>query len=66
MSISSTSSSNPALNALNGFGAIMILQQAIKTANSTDPKALIKALETGTFKSWPDAPVILWNVAISL
>ena len=28
-----------------------------KTANSTDPKALIKALETGTFKSWPDAPV---------
>ena len=29
----------------------------MKAANSTDPKALIKTLETGTYKSWPDAPV---------
>jgi branched-chain amino acid transport system substrate-binding protein len=48
---------DPVYGALNGYGAIMILTQALKAANSTDPKALIKALETGTFKSWPDAPV---------
>jgi branched-chain amino acid transport system substrate-binding protein len=48
---------DPVYGALNGFGAIMIFQQAIKTAGSTDPKALIKALEAGTFKSWPDAAV---------
>jgi branched-chain amino acid transport system substrate-binding protein len=43
--------------ALNGFGAIAILSQAIKAANGTDPKTLIKTLEGGTYKSWPDAPV---------
>lgn len=48
---------DPVYGALNGFGAIMIFQQAIKAANSSDPKAIIKALESGTFKSWPDAPV---------
>jgi branched-chain amino acid transport system substrate-binding protein len=48
---------DPVYGSLNGYGAIMILAQAMKTANATDPKALIKALETGTFKSWPDAPV---------
>lgn len=48
---------DPVYGALNGFGAIMIFQQAIKAAGATDPKALIKALETGTFKSWPDADV---------
>jgi branched-chain amino acid transport system substrate-binding protein len=48
---------DPVYGALNGFGAIMIFQQAIKAAGSTDPKTLIKALETGTFKSWPDAAV---------
>lgn len=48
---------DPVYGALNGFGAIEILAQGLKAANSTDPKALIKALETGTFKSWPDAPV---------
>ena len=48
---------DPVYGALNGFGAIAILSQAMKTANSTDPKALIKTLETGTYKSWPDAPV---------
>ncbi len=48
---------DPVYGALNGFGAIAILSQAIKTANSTDPKTLIKTLEGGTYKSWPDAPV---------
>ena len=48
---------DPVYGALNGYGAVMILAQAMKTANSTDPKALIKALETGTFKSWPAADV---------
>jgi branched-chain amino acid transport system substrate-binding protein len=48
---------DPTYGPLNGFGGIMILAEALKAANSTDPKALIKALETGTFKSWPDAPV---------
>ena len=48
---------DPVYGALNGFGAIEIIAQGLKAANSTDPKALIKALEAGTFKSWPDAPV---------
>jgi branched-chain amino acid transport system substrate-binding protein len=48
---------DPVYGALNGYGAIMIIAQGLKAANSTDPKALIKALETGTFKSWPDAAV---------
>jgi branched-chain amino acid transport system substrate-binding protein len=48
---------DPVYGALNGFGGIMIIAEGLKAANSTDPKALIKALETGTFKSWPDAPV---------
>lgn len=48
---------DPVYGALNGFGAIEILAQGLTSAKSTDPKALIKALETGTFKSWPDAPV---------
>ena len=48
---------DPVYGALNGFGAIEIIAQGLKAASSTDPKALIKALEAGTFKSWPDAPV---------
>lgn len=48
---------DPVYGALNGFGAIAILSQAIKAANGTDPKTLIKTLEGGTYKSWPDAPV---------
>ncbi|HTE81201.1 MAG TPA: ABC transporter substrate-binding protein [Reyranella sp.] len=48
---------DPVYGALNGFGAIAILSQALKAANGTDPKTLIKTLEGGTYKSWPDAPV---------
>jgi len=44
-------------SSLNGFGDVMILAQAADMAKSTDPKAIIKALETGTFKTWADAPV---------
>ena len=48
---------DPVYGALNGFGAVMILAQAIKNAGNADPKAIIKALETGTYKSWPEAAV---------
>lgn len=48
---------DPVYGALNGFGAIAILSQAMKAANGADPKTLIKTLEGGTYKSWPDAPV---------
>lgn len=48
---------DPVYGALNGFGSVMILAQAIKAANSADPKTLIKTLESGTYKSWPDAAV---------
>jgi branched-chain amino acid transport system substrate-binding protein len=48
---------DPVYGALNGFGAIAIIAQAMKSGNVADSKGLIKALETGTFKSWPDAPV---------
>jgi len=44
-------------SSLNGFGDVMILAQAADMAKSTDPKAIIKALEAGTFKTWADAPV---------
>ena len=48
---------DPVYGALNGFGSIEILAQAIKNAGSADPKAIVKALEAGTFKSWPASPV---------
>jgi branched-chain amino acid transport system substrate-binding protein len=42
---------------LNGFGDVIILAQALNNAKSTDPKALITALETGSFKGWTATPV---------
>ena len=42
---------------LNGFGDVVLLAEAANLAKSTDPKAMVHALETGTFKSWADAPV---------
>ena len=48
---------DPVYGALNGFGAIEIIAQGLKAAGNADPKALIKALETGSFKSWPDTAV---------
>ncbi|HUN50309.1 MAG TPA: ABC transporter substrate-binding protein [Candidatus Sulfotelmatobacter sp.] len=47
----------PVYSSLNGFGDTMIIAEAVDQAKSTDPKAIIKALETGTFKSWADAKV---------
>ncbi|HVM79182.1 MAG TPA: ABC transporter substrate-binding protein [Stellaceae bacterium] len=48
---------NAIYSSLNGFGDVMILAQAADMAKSTDPKAIIKALESGTFKTWAAAPV---------
>jgi branched-chain amino acid transport system substrate-binding protein len=48
---------DPVYGSLNGYGAMQIIAQAITAAKSTDPKMLIKTLETGTFKSWPSNPV---------
>ncbi len=47
----------PIYSSMNGFGDVMILAEAANQAKSTDPKAIVKALEAGTFKTWADAPV---------
>jgi branched-chain amino acid transport system substrate-binding protein len=47
----------PVYASLNGFGDVAIIAQAVEQAKSTDPKAVIKALETGSFKSWATADV---------
>jgi len=47
----------PIYSSMNGFGDVMILAEAARQAKSTDPKAIVKALETGTFKTWADAVV---------
>jgi branched-chain amino acid transport system substrate-binding protein len=59
---------SPVYSSLNGFGDVVILAQAVDAAKSTDPKALITALETGTFKTWaatpvtfPRAPGVFWH-----
>ena len=58
----------PIYSSLNGFGDIMILAQAADQAKSTDPKAIVKTLETGTFKTWaagevkfPRADGVYWH-----
>jgi branched-chain amino acid transport system substrate-binding protein len=48
---------SPVYSSLNGFGDVLIIAEAVKAAKSTDPKAVIKALETGTFRSWTSSPV---------
>src|SRR5262249_45684820 len=47
----------PIYSSLNGFGDVMILAQAADQAKSTEPKAVVKALASGTSKTWPAAPV---------
>jgi len=42
----------PVYSSLNGFGDVMILAEAANAAKSTEPKAMVQALETGSFKSW--------------
>jgi len=48
---------SPVYSSLNGFGDVIIIAQAVEKAKSTDPAALIKALETDKFNSWTAAPV---------
>ena len=48
---------SPIYSNLNGFGDVAILAQAANLAKSTDPKAIVQALETGKFKTWTAAPV---------
>jgi branched-chain amino acid transport system substrate-binding protein len=47
----------PIYSSLNGFGDVLILAQAVEQAKSTDPKAVTKALASGTFKTWAATPV---------
>jgi branched-chain amino acid transport system substrate-binding protein len=47
----------PVYGALNGFANAVIFGQAIEKAKSTDPQAIIKALEEGTFTGWSAVPV---------
>jgi branched-chain amino acid transport system substrate-binding protein len=47
----------PVYGALNGFANAVIFGQAIEKAKSTDPKAVIKALEEGSFQGWSKVPV---------
>jgi branched-chain amino acid transport system substrate-binding protein len=47
----------PIYSSLNGFGDVMILAEAADAAKSTEPKAMVQALETGSFKSWTADPV---------
>jgi branched-chain amino acid transport system substrate-binding protein len=47
----------PVYGALNGFGNAVVFGQAIEKAKSTDPKAIIEALETGSFTGWSAVPV---------
>jgi branched-chain amino acid transport system substrate-binding protein len=47
----------PVYGALNGFANAIVLGQAIEMAKTTEPKPLIKALETGNFTGWSAVPV---------
>ena len=46
----------PVYAALNGFANAIVFAEAIKKANSTEPKAMIKALEEGSFTGWSTTP----------
>src|SRR5262245_45331825 len=47
----------PVYAALNGFANAFVFAEAIKKANSTEPKAMIKALEEGSFIGWSTTPL---------
>ena len=58
----------PIYSALNGFTNAVVFAQAIEMAKTTEPKAMITALETGSFKGWsavtvtfPQAEGALWH-----
>ncbi|MEW5720454.1 MAG: ABC transporter substrate-binding protein, partial [Chloroflexota bacterium] len=42
----------PTYSTLNGFGDLVLLAEAAKRAGSTDGKAMVKELETGSFEFW--------------
>lgn len=48
---------SPIYGSLNGFGDVAILAQAVMQAKSTDPKAILAALESGRFESWSSGEV---------
>ena len=59
---------SPVYGALNAFGNALVFAEAINKAKSTDPKALIETLETGSFTGWSAVPVtfpkaegVLWH-----
>jgi branched-chain amino acid transport system substrate-binding protein len=47
----------PIYSALNAFANAVVFAQAIEVAKTTEPKAVIKALETGAFKGWSSVPM---------
>src|SRR6266851_1000274 len=47
----------PIYSSLNAFGDVLILAQAVEQPKSTEPKAVVAALKTGTFKTWAASPV---------
>lgn len=47
----------PTYSSLNGFGDVLILAEAVDQARSTEPAAVVKALESGSFKGWTATPV---------
>jgi len=58
----------PVYGALNGFANALVFAQAIEKAKTTESKAVIKALEEGTFTGWsavdvtfPRAEGVLWH-----
>jgi branched-chain amino acid transport system substrate-binding protein len=55
-------------SSLNGFADVLIIAQAVDLAKSTEPKAVVQALETGKFKGWapgevtfPRADAVYWH-----
>lgn len=58
----------PVYGAFNGFGNVLVYAQAIEKAKTTESKALIAALEEGSFTGWSAVPVtfpkaegVLWH-----
>lgn len=47
----------PIYSALNAFANAVVFADAIEAAKTTEPKAVIKALETGSFKGWSSVPM---------
>jgi branched-chain amino acid transport system substrate-binding protein len=43
---------DPTFYALNGFGQVVIVAQAVNKANSANPKDVLNALNTQTFTDW--------------